>query len=152
MKSQAQSEQSFRSLLQNLVVIISVFVLSGVALWIWFAPGEHSGWQEAKRDMELRRFNDSLLLARAEWMREGKPQQISLNISGSKQSIQMNSKGWPAVEQGCVELWQRLADAPSQLTGSIEGQTCLFRIEQKLWQEYNAETGQIRAKNAKFDL
>lgn len=151
MKNQVQSEQNFRSLLQNVLVVLSVFILSGVALWLWFTP-QPGGWQDTQRDVELRRFNESLLLARAEWMRQGKPKQVSLNISGSEQLIQMNSKGWPSVEQGCVTLWQRLADAPRQLTGSVEGQTCLFRIEQKLWQEYNAETGQIRVKNAEFDL
>lgn len=151
MKNQAQSEQSFRSLLQNVVVVLSVLVLSGVALWLWFTP-QPGGWQTTQRDVELKRFNDAVLLARAEWIRQGKPKQVTLNISDTTESIQMNRRGWPAVEQGCVTLWQRLADVPSQLNGEVDGQRCLFRIEQKLWQEYNAETGQISSKNAGFNL
>ena len=152
MKRQAQSEQSFRSLLQNVVVIISVLVLSAVALWIWFAPSDDNGWQETQRDMELRRFNDTLLLARAEWMRRGRPTHVSLNISGSEETIQMNARGWPAVQQGCVTLWQRLADVPRQLTARVEGNRCIFSINEKPWQVYDAETGQIRPKNVGSDL
>ena len=37
-----------------------------------------NGWQETQRDMELRRFNDTLLLARAEWMRRGRPTHVSI--------------------------------------------------------------------------
>jgi len=56
------------------------------------------------------------------------------------------------VQQGCVTLWQRLADVPRQLTARVEGDQCIFSINEKPWQVYDAETGQIRPKNVGSDL
>lgn len=132
--------------LQTILVVLLLLILAAVAARMLLID-EPQKWRQTELDIAKSRFIDSLWLTRTEWMRRGKPAEvILLNESREQQvKIRMNSQGWPAVEQGCLRLWQQLGgEIPaSALQADVGNEYCRYKVNQRAWFIYYSRQGQV---------
>ncbi|CUS47463.1 MAG: MSH system platform protein MshF [Idiomarinaceae bacterium HL-53] len=120
----ASSERATqRRLYITIVAGLLVFLFAGWLVRSVFAP--NASWKEAEFEQALHRFEEHLMLARVEWMRQGRPPEIELMyadwdsrgmpvepIAGSVRVL-MSRDGWPEAradgQAGCFEIWNLLA-------------------------------------------
>lgn len=142
-----QEERKGLRRVQNVVVVVVLLVLSAVAIKIVLI-NEPQRWRETEQDVALSTFSDAVGLVRAEWLRKGKPETVSLRVpaEASTGMIKVNAEGWPAVENGCLVLWQKLGgDIPvSALNGYRQGQQCYFELNGDFWFRFDAHQGRLQ--------
>lgn len=147
MSADDNAESKLKRWLQTLLVVAAIGVLIMVMLqkgWV----GDDWGWRQAEREVLLKRFNESLLLAKTEWLRRGNPQFIVLKTREGQSSIQMNQRGWPSIDNGCQQLWRMLAGGRDLVVASQQQNGCLYRFNQdnngaEFQLIYNSSIGQI---------
>lgn len=148
MSAEEQSRTRLLRWLQNLVVItvIALLVMKLLEVGIFH---DRWGWQTAEREVLQKRFNENAMLARTEWLRLGKPQQVWLQTQRQRIKVAMNASGWPSVDNGCSELWQMLAGGRLEPGVATEAQRCRFSLDiasakGTLMLVYDARTGQLK--------
>ncbi|RUO71951.1 Type II secretory pathway component [Idiomarina ramblicola] len=132
--------------LQNILVVLLLLILAAVAARMLLI-NEPQTWRQTELDIAKSRFIDSLWLARTEWMRRGKPREVTLLNESREQQVKipMNEQGWPAVEQGCLRLWQQLGgDIPISALQTDGGNGyCRYKVNQRIWFTYYSRQGQV---------
>ncbi len=148
MSAEEQSRTRLLRWLQNLVVItvIALLVMKLLEVGIFH---DRWGWQSAEREVLQKRFNENAMLARTEWLRRGKPQQVWLQTQRQSFQVVMNAKGWPSIDNGCSKLWQMLAGGRLEPRTESQAQRCHFSVEvadkkRTLMLVYDADTGQLK--------
>lgn len=148
MSAEEKSRSRLLRWLQNLAVItvMALLVMKLLEIGIFH---DRWGWQSAEREVVQRRFNENAMLARTEWLRQGKPQQVALQTQQQVFQVQMNRHGWPSVDNGCLPLWQMLAGGRLEPRVELQSQQCWFWVdvadsEVALKVVYDARTGQLK--------
>lgn len=148
MTAEDRAQSNLKRWLQTVLVVVAIGLLIMMMLQKGFIE-DGWGWQQAEREVLLKRFNENLLLTKTEWLRRGRPSTVWLMTRDSKAEVVMNRNGWPSVENGCRELWQMLAGGRYNLVFSEQPQGCSYRLkedsdEQMFTLFYNSETGQLK--------
>lgn len=149
-----------------IVALMVIMLLMRQALNIMGSGGER--WQQAELETAINRFTHSVALAHAEWMRQGRTDEVRLEVGdGPDQTsirIRMSARGWPLpptaeVMSGeqCMALWQLLlADLDLQLplTASWQGVDesgwqgeCHFYNKEQLKFVYSLHNGRLVYEN-----
>lgn len=148
MSAEEKSRSRLLRWLQNLVVItvMALLVMKFLEVGIF---NDRWGWQAAEREVVQKRFNENAMLARTEWLRQGKPPQITLQTQREDFEVRMNRQGWPGIDNGCLRLWQMLAGGRLHPRVELQSQQCWFWVatidaEETLRLVYDARTGQLK--------
>lgn len=135
-----------------IAAILILMLLMRQALNIMGSGGER--WQQAELDSAINRFTHSVALAHAEWVRQGRADDVQLEVgeglNQTRINIRMSAQGWPLPtaagsmnDEQCMALWRELlVDLRLQLElsatwqASGEGNETARSIEsgQKRWQ------------------
>lgn len=114
--------------LQTIAVMMVIGVLAFTMLRQGFGD-DGWGWQQVERDVVVKRFNQSLLMARTQWLRDGRPATVALLADQQRFDIMMNDNGWPSVANGCRRLWQMLVDAELAKARLLAPNQCQYRLK-----------------------
>lgn len=150
MTANDQSRSRLLRWLQNLVVItvIALLVMELLNMGIFH---DRWGWKAAEREVLIKRFNEDVMLARTEWLRNGKPAEITLRTQQQSQQLMMNRAGWPSIDNGCRRLWQILAGGRFDPSFKQDESQCYFTLQAENDDQifnlmYNAATGQLKSQ------
>lgn len=148
MDSNDRSQNRLNSWLQNVLVVVAIGVLIATMLNKGLS-GDSWGWQRAEREVLVKRFNENLMLAKTEWLRRGRPGSVDLTTSDNRFVIKMNANGWPATDNGCLQLWQMLAGGRYQPETTVQPHRCNYRLsmddsEEPLQLSYFSHSGQLK--------
>ena len=148
MSAEEQSRTRLLRWLQNLVVItvIALLVMKLLEVGIFH---DRWGWQSAEREVLQKRFNENAMLARTEWLRRGKPQQVWLQTQRQSFQVVMNAKVGQVSITAVQQLWQMLAGGRLEPRTASQAQRCHFSVEvadkkRTLMLVYDADTGQLK--------
>jgi hypothetical protein len=148
MSAEEQSRSRLLRWLQNVVVVVIIGLLAMQLLKLGVF-GDRWGWQQAEREVLIKRFNENTMLARTEWLRQGKPRQVTLQTQQQSYQLEMNDSGWPSVDNGCTQLWQMLAGGRLPQTTQTQAMACVYELtnsetERTFKLSYNSRQGRLQ--------
>ena len=148
MSAEEQSRSRLLRWLQNIVVVVIIGLLAMKLLELGIFS-DRWGWQQAEREVLVKRFNENLMLARTEWLRQGKPAQVTLQTQQQSYRLVMNDNGWPSVDNGCTQLWQTLAGGRVPLTNQTQAMACVYELTNSETERthnlsYNSRQGRLQ--------
>ncbi|TDP32749.1 hypothetical protein DEU29_10894 [Idiomarina aquatica] len=148
MSAEEQSRSRLLRWLQNIVVVVIIGLLAMKLLELGIFS-DRWGWQQAEREVLVKRFNENLMLARTEWLRRGKPGQVTLQTQQQSYQLEMNDSGWPSVKNGCEPLWQMLAGGRKPLATTSQPGRCDYELansetESTVKLSYHAGQGRLQ--------
>ncbi|RUO26681.1 hypothetical protein CWE09_08270 [Aliidiomarina minuta] len=145
-----------------IAALLIILLLMRQALNILGDGGQY--WKETELNTAISRFNNTVALAHAEWIRQGRAANIELEVGeGPDQKpivLRMSEYGWPLPtgaeamnDQQCLALWQELlADLRLQLKLTADWQStgakhwrgdCNFYNNRQLKFIYSLHNGQL---------
>lgn len=146
---------SMRLITLAVTVLVVAYLMRGLVRLGFLS--DNGGWQDSEFDAAASRFQSHVVLARTEWLRTGRAApEVTLTLADDRAiTVPMNAHGWPAIqpesERGCLEIWQRLAEAGElrrRLTAELledNGQVfCRFTYHGETRFDYAARSGQVR--------
>ncbi|MBT42122.1 MAG: hypothetical protein CMF12_06320 [Idiomarina sp.] len=148
MSAEEQSRSRLLRWLQNIVVVVIIGLLAMKLLELGIFS-DRWGWQQAEREVLIKRFNENTMLARTEWLRQGKPAQVTLQTQQQSYRLVMNDNGWPSVKNGCEPLWQMLAGGRKPLATTSQSGRCDYELansetERTFKLSYNSRQGRLQ--------
>ena len=132
-----------------------------MALWLIFFRQTNQDIAVTNFALLQKHFVEAVNLAHVEWIREGRPAQISMYFDGSSgpvnTTIKMSEQGWPQPEifsrHGCEVLWKGLINSPlttvqDKLTvmsaqRNDTAQVCVYSYSEQVKFEYDLRSGVV---------
>ncbi|WP_113907023.1 hypothetical protein [Aliidiomarina celeris] len=159
-----QAPPAQRRLIITLVAVTLVFLFASWFAWFMFRP--EASWKNAEFEATVNRFQYNVMLARAEWIRQGQPAEVRLSLaelnaqnepvirSSGIARVPMSREGWPLArgkgEAGCLELWHLLGRPElnqgvvnSQVKVKFEVEQCHFYFLKRLRFVFSPENGRV---------